>query len=65
MSIIYEFRDMTDVEFKREKEAFNEYDLEFGNFPEEQERFGFVATDNKEFIGASSGLAQKRNNQFH
>ncbi|KKP33226.1 MAG: hypothetical protein A2312_00840 [Candidatus Staskawiczbacteria bacterium RIFOXYB2_FULL_32_9] len=64
MSIIYEFRDMTDVEFKREKEAFNEYDLEFGNFPEEQERFGFVATDNKEFIGASSGLAQKRNNQF-
>lgn len=48
---------MTDEEFRREQSAFDEYGLEFGNPPEKQERFGFVATDEGKFIGASSGLA--------
>jgi hypothetical protein len=64
MTITFEFRDMTDVEYKREQAAFDEHGLEFGNPPEKQERFGFVATDNGEFVGASSGLAQRNNNQY-
>ena len=64
MSITYEFREMTKVEYKQEQVAFDEHGLEFGNSPEKQERFGFVATDNGKFVGASSGLAQKNNNQY-
>jgi len=59
MPIKFEFRDMTDAEYKQEQEAFDEQGKEYGNPPEEQERMGFVATDNERFIGASSGLAQK------
>lgn len=55
---------MTDAEFKREQTAFDEHGLEFGNPPEKQERFGFVATDNGRFVGCSSGLAQKNNNKY-
>jgi GNAT superfamily N-acetyltransferase len=53
-------RDMSDVEYQRELTGFEEHGLEFGNPPEKTERFGFVATDQGKFVGASSGLAQKR-----
>ena len=55
---------MTDAEYKQEQAAFDEHGLEFGNPPEKQERFGFVATDNGRFVGASSGLAQKNNDKY-
>ena len=64
MSIKFEFRDMTKSEFKREKSAFDEHGLEFGNPPEKQERLGFVAIDDGKFVGCSSGLAQKNNNLY-
>ena len=64
MAIKFESRDMTEVEFKREQLAFDEHGLEFGNPPEKQERFGFVATDEGKFVGCSSGLAQRNNNQY-
>jgi ribosomal protein S18 acetylase RimI-like enzyme len=64
MGIIFEFREMTDEEFKREQVAFDEHGLEFGNPPDKQERFGFVATDNGAFVGCSSGLAQKNNEKY-
>lgn len=59
MTIKFDYRDMTDSEFKREQAAFDEHGLEFGNPPETQQRHGFVATDNELFVGCSSGLAQK------
>jgi len=64
MTIKYEFREMTDAEFKREQTAFDEHGTEFGNPPEVSERVGFVATDNDKFVGSSSGLAQRINNQY-
>src|SRR3989344_599297 len=64
MTIKFEFRDVTDSEYKREQSAFDEHGLEFGNPPEKQERIGFVATDDGRFIGCSSGLVQKNNNQY-
>lgn len=64
MAITFEFRDMTDAEYKREQVAFDEHGLEFGNAPEKQERYGFVATDNGKFVGTSSGLAQKNNSHY-
>lgn len=64
MTIKFEFRNMTNSEYKREQLAFNEQGLKFGNTPEKQERFGFVATDDGKFIGCSSGLVQKNNNQY-
>ncbi len=62
--ITFEFREMTDDEFKREQTAFDEHGLEFGNPTNKQERFGFVATEDGIFIGCSSGLAQKNNNSY-
>lgn len=64
MAIKFEDRDMTDKEYKREQTAFDEHGLEFGNPPEKRERFGFVATDDGRFVGASSGLAYKNNSKF-
>jgi ribosomal protein S18 acetylase RimI-like enzyme len=64
MAIKFEFRDMTKSEHKREQAAFDEYGKKFGNPPEKQKRFGFVATDNGRFVGCSSGLAQKRNKKY-
>lgn len=64
MPIKFEDRDMTDKEFKREQAAFDEHTLESGNPKDEQERFGFVASDNHKFVGASSGLAQKNKNKY-
>src|SRR6266581_8195268 len=64
MAITFEFRDMTDEEYKREQAAFDEHGLELGNPPEKQERYGFVATDNGKLVGASSGLAQKNNSNY-
>lgn len=63
-NIKFVYRDMTDSEYKREQDAFNEYGAEFGNPTESQERHGFVVTDNDKFIGCSSGLAQKINNKY-
>jgi len=64
MTVKFSYRNMTDQEYKREQTAFNEHGAEFGNPPETQERHGFVATDNGKFIGCSSGLSQKTNNQY-
>lgn len=64
MAIKFEDREMTDAEYKQEQSAFDEHGLEFGNPPDKQERFGFVATDEGKFVGASSGLAQKINHQY-
>lgn len=52
------------MEYKREQAAFNEHGLEFGNPPGKQERFGFVATENGKFVGASSGLAHENNDRY-
>ncbi|HSW89582.1 MAG TPA: GNAT family N-acetyltransferase [Patescibacteria group bacterium] len=64
MAVLFEDRDMTAAEFAREQKAFDEHGLEFGNPKEEQERFGFVATDSGKFIGAVSGLAQKNGDAY-
>lgn len=64
MTIVFEERDMTEAEFKREQTAFDDHGFEFGNPPEVQERLGFVATDNGKFVGCSSGLAQKIDNHY-
>lgn len=59
MSVTFDFREMTNVEYKRELAAFDEHSLEFNIPSEKSERFGFVATDNGRYVGSSSGLAQK------
>lgn len=59
MAINFHFRDMTDDEFKREQDAFNEHGLEYGNPTGTAERYGYVATQDNKFVGCSSGLAQK------
>ncbi len=64
MAITFEFRDMTDAEYKREQTAFDEHGLKYGNPPDNQKRFGFVATENGKFVGCSSGLAQKNNEKY-
>lgn len=64
MTIKFEDREMTDLEFKREQTAFDEHGLEFGNPPDRQERFGFIATDDGKFVGCSSGLIQKIENEY-
>ncbi|MEI6462489.1 MAG: GNAT family N-acetyltransferase [bacterium] len=64
MDIQYEFRDMSDSEFKREQVAFDEHGLEFGNPKDMDERFGYVVTDDGKFVGCSSGLAQKHGNEY-
>ena len=64
MSIRFEFRDMTDEEYKQEQSAFDDHGLEFNNPPDRQKRFGFVATEDGKFVGASSGLVQKNSGQF-
>lgn len=50
MLVRFEFRDMTDEEYKREQEIFDTHGLAFGNPPEKQERLGFVAQDNGKFV---------------
>lgn len=64
MTITFDFRDMTAEEYERELSAFDEHGKQFGNPPEKQERFGFVASDNEKFVGASSGLAQKNDKVY-
>lgn len=64
MPIKFEFRDMSKDEYKREQSAFNENGIEFGNPSEKQERFGFVASIDEKFVGCSSGLAQKNNDEY-
>ncbi len=64
MSIKFDYREMTDEEYKRELVAFEEHGLEFGNPPEREERLGFVATDGDKYVGSSSGLAQKSENRY-
>jgi ribosomal protein S18 acetylase RimI-like enzyme len=49
---------MSDAEYKQEQIAFDVQSVAFGNPPEQQKRFGYVATDNGKFAGCSSGLAQ-------
>ncbi len=65
MTIQFSYREMTDVEFKREQLAFDEHGLEFNNPPETGERHGFVATDEDKFVGCSSGLAYKSDQGYN
>jgi GNAT superfamily N-acetyltransferase len=64
MGVVIDERAMSDEEYKRVLVAFEEHGKLFGNPPEVQERFGFVATENGKFVGASSGLAQKVGEQY-
>jgi GNAT superfamily N-acetyltransferase len=64
MTVSFEFRDMTKSEYGQEQAAFDKHGLEFGNPPDDQERLGFVATQNGKFVGASSGLAQKLKDKY-
>lgn len=64
MTIKFDYREMTDEEYKRELVAFEEHGLEFGNPPEKKERLGYVATDGDKYVGSSSGLAQKSENRY-
>jgi len=64
MNIQYVFRDMTELEYKQELAAFDENGLGYGNTPEKQERFGFVATQDGIYIGSSSGLAMKQDSGY-
>ena len=50
-------REMTDAEFTRMNEGFSEHTIQHCNPIETQERFGFVALNQGEFIGCSTGLA--------
>ena len=63
-NIKFIYRNVTDEEYKRAMNAFNEYGAEFGNSEEIQERYGFVAMDNERLIGYSSGLCTKINNKY-
>ena len=66
MAIKFEFRDMTDAEYKREQIAFKEHGREFGSNTDKEERHGFVASDeiNGKFVGCSSGLAYKQEGHY-
>jgi predicted N-acetyltransferase YhbS len=57
-------REMTDAEFVRMNEGFNEHTVRHGNPIESQERFGFVALEQEKFIGCSSGLAYKHQSGY-
>jgi len=64
MTVVFEYREMTKDEYKREQLVFDNQNIEFGNSKEIEKRFGYVATDNGVFVGASSGLIQKYGDQF-
>lgn len=64
MTVQFEFRAMTDAEYARELKAFDEHSSEFGNPPDADERLGFVATNDGQYVGSSSGLIQKMNNAY-
>lgn len=55
-------RPMTDTEYKRELQGFEEYAFQHGNPPEFEDRQGFVAVENetKNFVGCSSCLVMRR-----
>jgi N-acetylglutamate synthase-like GNAT family acetyltransferase len=57
-------REMTQIEFARMNEGFNEEDIRHGNSIQTQERFGFVALMQGEFIGCSSCLVHKQAGGF-
>ena len=53
-------REMTEGEYARVKAGFDRYAIECGNPPEKSDRFGFVASEDGQFVGCSSGLAYKK-----
>ena len=55
-SIIYSERELTNAEFARMNEGFNEHTLEHGNPIQTDKRYGFVCMEGEIFIGCSSGL---------
>lgn len=57
-------RAMTDAEYAREQEGFNEHALEYSNPIESGKRYGFVALIGDTFIGCSSGLAYKHEHGY-
>jgi len=57
-------REMTDVEFERMKQGFNENSIEKGVEAQAADRIGFVAEVDDEFIGGSSGLAYKNGDLY-
>ena len=56
INILYVEREMSDAEFARMNEGFNEHTLEHGNPVQTNERHGFVCMDGDRFVGCSSGL---------
>jgi len=57
-------REMKAAEFERMKAGFDEHTLENGVQIQSADRFGYVAVEGNEFIGCSSGLAYKNDQQY-
>lgn len=57
-------REMTDQEFARMNQGFDEHALENDVAIQEADRFGFVAVDGQSFVGCSSGLAYKNGETY-
>ena len=55
---------MTDQEFARMNQGFDEHSLENDVTVQEADRFGFVAVNDESFVGCSSGLAYKNGKTY-
>jgi len=64
MSVKFDFRQLTDSEYQKVKDSFEEHGKEYGNALETSERYTFVASDGNDFIGCSSGLVNKNGNKY-
>src|SRR5437762_13008307 len=51
---------MTEAEYARVKAGFDRHAVEHGNPVESSDRFGFVASEDDQFVGCSSGLAYRK-----
>lgn len=57
-------REMTEAEFARMKAGFDEHTISHGVAIQSADRYGFVAHNGEQFIGCSSGLAYKNDEQY-
>ncbi|MEL6632602.1 MAG: GNAT family N-acetyltransferase [Bacteroidota bacterium] len=57
-------RELTDHEFSRMKEGFDEHTLDNGVMVQEADRFTFVAEKKTIFVGTASGLAYKNGESY-
>lgn len=58
-------REMTDAEYAREQDGFNEHAAEFGNPPLIPERHTIVVLKDGQFIGCASGLVNDNKTWFY